>query len=67
MHDPECRFVRRRGAQRDLEPFLVGIGHRQNEKAMPVPMRDQRVDQRLNCIDIIADQDPGRFLAGQRS
>ncbi len=66
MQDPECRFVRRRGAQRDLELCLVGIGHRQTENAMPVPVRDEGVDQRSKCVGIIADHDPGRSFAGRR-
>ncbi len=34
---------------------------------MLVPICGQRVDQRLNRIGIIADDDPGRSLAGLRS
>ena len=66
MQDAQRRFVCRRSAQRDLELFLVGVGHRQPEDPMPVPVRGQRVDQRLNCIGIIADEEPGRSLAGFR-
>ena len=66
MQDAQRRFVRHRSAQRDLELFLVGVGHRQPENPMPVPMRGQRVDQRLNCIGLIADEEPGRSLAGLR-
>ena len=64
MHDMWRRFVRRRSTQRDLEPFLVRIRHRQTENAMLVPMYGQGVDQRLNCIGIIGDQDPGSCIAG---
>ncbi len=67
MQDPQRRFVCHRSAQRDLELFLVRVGHRQPENLMPVPMRGQRVDQRLNCIGIVADEEPGRSLAGFRA
>ncbi len=64
MQDPQRRFVCRRSAQRRLELFLVRVGHRQPENPMLVPVRGQRVDQRLNCVAIIADEKPGRSLAG---
>ena len=67
MQDTQRRFVCHRSAQRDLEPFLVRVGHRQPENPMLVPMRGQRVDQRLNYIGIIANEEPGRSLAGFRT
>ena len=67
MQDAQRRFVCHRSAQRDFESFLVRVGHRQPEDPVPVPARGQRVDQWLNRLGIIADEEPGRSLAGFRT
>ncbi len=67
MQDTQCRLVCDRGAQRGFESFLVRVGHRQSEDPVPVPARGQRVDQGLYGPGVIADEEPGRSLAGVRS
>ena len=66
MQDAQRRFVCCRSAQRNFESFLVRVGRRQSDDPVPVPTRGQRVDHRLNYRVVIANEEPGRFLAGLR-
>jgi hypothetical protein len=66
VHDTQRRRRFSGGAQRGRELLLVGIGGRQPENLMLLVLRCQRVDQRLDRLAIIADQQPGRRLAGIR-
>ena len=67
MHDTKRRIVCCRTAQRVYELILVRVGHRQPEDPMLVPTCGQHVDQRLDRMGVIADENPGGFLAGFRA
>src|SRR5262249_23644217 len=66
-HDTQRRIVYCRSAQRVCELFLVCVGRRQSEEPVPVATCTEHIDQRLDCIGVLADKYPGRSLAGFRA
>ena len=66
LQDAQRRLVLRCGTQFGDQAFLVGVGHRQPQNAVPVAARGQRVDQWLHRIGVIADEQPRRPLADVR-
>ena len=58
MQDTKRRLVLHRSAQFVGQTFLVGVGHRQPEDAVPVAVRGECVDQWPHDNGVIADQQP---------